>query len=788
MPTEMEFVNFKKFVEDLPEATEYASGDKSVASNENDGPRKFDAEKQNVLKFFVVVENSEYAYAVIDADGRFLFGVKKDGSFEFAKGLPSPIANRVEELVSVIDSKVDKVPGKSLIDAVFAGCQFSTENPEYLWAVTDENGVFLLGVKKDGSFEFAKGLPTPIFEQISLAVENKVDKEIGKGLIDTDVASMLEASENLEYAKVVTDSEGRVIFGVKKDGTIAFLSRVEFNRGCPQIITDHSDEKTLDIPSPRKAFINFSGISAMPTTKTDDFHAYMEFYDGAGNYFKKKVIANAQGNSSLGQPKKNISIDICNDDWEGDDSFKLKIGDWIVQDSFHIKAYHTDYFRGSAVVGYQIFDAIQKTRDYDHDRTWKDGLVDFSNVTSGSSMGVGVETDPLLRLENGARCFPDGFPCDVYLNGVFYGIFSFQLKKHRDNYCMDKGTAEHIHLDGNLDSTALWDGSVSWSRFEIRNPKNLYCTDGSEYDGDNPSEIVDSETAEEWISAGLLPNGKAVTSKIAKNLRMTAKVRGYIEDLAAVSTTIHYQGTDELKRAEFEKVFNVDNLIDYQIFGDAVGNTDGFAKNWQWTTWDGVHWFVNPYDLDVCFGNMWTGEFAKNPLSSHIRDGEWRYPNYNVLHYYTQRLEARYAELRNLGILSKKFFMDKFNEWMLRVGFDSYKKEYDVWKDVPCNRLLEVDDDYWELVVDENGKPVISTSREGMYDPATEYVVGDECVAVMNTFDITNDPGWYYTFRCVNPCQGVVPAKFGYCDSIFRYSKWVEEELDNMDLIYNYGG
>ena len=40
MPTEMEFVNYKEFVENLPEATEYASGDKAVISNANDGTRQ----------------------------------------------------------------------------------------------------------------------------------------------------------------------------------------------------------------------------------------------------------------------------------------------------------------------------------------------------------------------------------------------------------------------------------------------------------------------------------------------------------------------------------------------------------------------------------------------------------------------------------------------------------------------------------------------------------------------------------------------------------------------------
>ena len=55
---------------------------------------------------------------------------------------------------------------------------------------------------------------------------------------------------------------------------------------------------------------------------------------------RKEVIMNAQGASSLGHPKKNIAIDICNNNgWDDDDTFKLQIGNWVPQDSFHLKGY-----------------------------------------------------------------------------------------------------------------------------------------------------------------------------------------------------------------------------------------------------------------------------------------------------------------------------------------------------------------------------------------------------------------------------------------------------------------
>lgn len=50
MPTEMDFVNYKEFVENLPEATEYASGDKAVVSNATDGPRQMPKNTAEVIQ------------------------------------------------------------------------------------------------------------------------------------------------------------------------------------------------------------------------------------------------------------------------------------------------------------------------------------------------------------------------------------------------------------------------------------------------------------------------------------------------------------------------------------------------------------------------------------------------------------------------------------------------------------------------------------------------------------------------------------------------------------------
>ena len=105
-------------------------------------------------------------------------------------------------------------------------------------------------------------------------------------------------------------------------------------------------------------------------------------------------------------------------EYKGDITTSITIGDWVEQDGFHFKAYYSDFFRGIAVMGCKLY---QQMTD-DIGRAWS---------RSGG----------LAKNEPKALCHPDGFPCVVYLNGNFYGIYSWQLKKYRANMAQRKGDA-----------------------------------------------------------------------------------------------------------------------------------------------------------------------------------------------------------------------------------------------------------------------------------------------------------------------------------------------------------
>ena len=109
------------------------------------------------------------------------------------------------------------------------------------------------------------------------------------------------------------------------DPTTPYYQKIVSQGFNPATVTDLSAENTIAIDEPSCAYINITNVTKMPTTKTADMHALFDCYDGNGHYFQKKVILNAQGNSSLFLVKKNFAADFCEDEWLGDKTTNISI-------------------------------------------------------------------------------------------------------------------------------------------------------------------------------------------------------------------------------------------------------------------------------------------------------------------------------------------------------------------------------------------------------------------------------------------------------------------------------
>lgn len=802
--------------------------------------RKVDKEEgkslidDEVKECFKVIENEEFIKAITDADDKVLFGIYRDSGKPYFPlnemyhveqneeffALWQDAANHVllgirrdgqiigeihavnalKQIVFAIQEKVDTIYSntKELLDVLSL-----KENPEYLSVETDADGKIIASTNVDGSHYIYNAKSETIPEEFE-----HIEDQDGRMEITTDADDRVLAYRDSEGKKHEHSMEIKNLevsnLNLQGNSVNDIQDALKANGFYVKAPIDWSESSFIQIPEPRFAIANITNIDSMPTTKTDDKKAFFEFWDMQGNYFKKHAILNAQGRSSMRWEKKNISLDLCDDEWIGDDTPEVRFGNWVSQDSFHVKAYYTDVVRGLCPISYKLYESIVHTRGDKYDRPWKKALIDYSKIGSTSkSFGNPYVGNYDLLTDTGARCFPDGFPIAIYLNGKFYGIFALQLKKHRDNYHLNKSTAEHVHLDGILDNVTIFNGksNVDWSQFEVRNPKGLYAIGGNKYDADVKQEEIAGDTeVNAWIEAGTLPNGKAIDNKTKKDLQMTAKVKKYILDFAETVPTIKsamatYEASskseEDLKalKSVYEKYFDVQNMEDYMITGDILGNGDGFAGNWQWFTYDGVKWWVGLYDCDLVFGGSWKGELTIPPYKYHV-DSSTNKPDGYIVKYYNDDMKARYKELADNNIISVNNMVSMLKDWCMRIGTSFYKKEYEKWKDSPCLSDSVINEEYWKLLYDSDGNPQTDTSET--FNATTSYNIGD-----VVSFGLDSTMG-FYKFTCIketvaggenkpHEVSTYSPVKkFKHSDNIYRIEQWIEEEVSNMDTLYGY--
>lgn len=584
----------------------------------------------------------------------------------------------------------------------------------------------------------------------------------------------------------------------------AFLQKLAELNIVKEQQEDLTGQTAIQLDEPRCAYVNITNVDKMPWSKTDeasiDMHAIMEVYDGNGHFFEKKILLNAQGNSSMSFVKKNFAVDFCEDEWKGSKTTSITIGDWVTQDAFHFKAFYTDYFRGIGECGFKLFDDIIADHNTYQDRA---GLEEY---------------DPK------ARCYPGGFPCIVYLNGDFYGIYAWQLKKHRDNMSQVKDNPAHIHLDGIIDNATFWRGTIQWNQFEIRNPKDLYCVDTEEVSGYIYVEITDAaeleamgdnyEIAEtnpkDMLSSDLSANSPAyyqyTTSKGKikyyklveqsgteyvkyngdypneiidasmpeynpenKKHVMTNQVKQYLiaasnyhNDLTVLKKSL----SKEDMKAAIEERFDVTGIIDYMVFSLVTSNYDGFKKNWQWFTYDGIKWFVAPYDLDGIFGAIFTGKLVM-PVNWSYTGTDYkmnnltnRGPVYWVKSYFLDEIEARYEYLRNQGIFTPEHIMSYVYDWYNRVGADNYNLEWQKWPNSYCIHPT-VCNPNWTTTDDWTGYSAIAD-----YDKNQVYYEGDKCKLDQRIWIATGET------KGVRPYQTI-----GYEDNASRVQMWLNDRI-----------
>ena len=715
-------------------------------------------------EMYHVEQNEEFFAVWLDAANHVLFGIRRDGEIIgeiHAVNALKQVISQLQSDLALLQEKVGTIDTnlKELLD-VFS----LQENPEYMAVEKDADGKVLSATNNDGSHYIHNAKSETIPEEFSHIEDREERTEI---TLDADgkVMSYRDSEgKKHEHDMEVTNFDVSNI-NLKGNSVNNIQNALKANGLGAEHPVDWSDylsndgKSPLYIPEPRCARINISGIDSMPTTKTTNAKAYFEMWDMQGNYFKKKVIINAQGNSTMQYPKKSFACDFFDSDWNGD-SFAIKFGDWVAQDSFHFKAQYSDFFKGISIVAYKLVQEVWASRSPIYSNPWKKALLGNINITSGS-YNAEIINDLSLQKDTGAKCIPDAFPCIVYLNGEFYGVFNWALKKHRDNYHMSKSLGTNIHLDGGRGPML---SPLNWTSFEVRNPKGLLtnvatATGFESYDGDNPKELLGSDTE------GYNPSDK-------KHV-LSNKVKQSILTFNSMARELNAK-TNENGGEEFlDKHYDLENLIDFYVLQYVLADED-IAYNWQWITYDGVKWFICDYDKDRTFGQIYNcpGVRSADVMLNAADSSNINYPFKYLVQYHKEEIKARYNELKSLGIFTPEHVISLVKNWFNRFPIEAIKLEYKKWTESPSNRDDNVDREHWKI----KGSSYEAQDKD-TYDNEKTYAIGETCAYGKSRHVI---------FECIKESTGNppvtkfydnIPYDLGYSDSIWRVTKYIQDRF-----------
>lgn len=681
-------------------------------------------------EMYHVIQNEEYFAAWVTTDDKIVLGLRRDGQIIgeiHAVNALKQVVSQLQSDVAALQEKVGTIDTnlKELLD-VFS----LQDNEEYLAVEQDAEGKILSSTNPDGSHYIhnakSETIPTEFSHiedlegrtEITIDAENKIfgyrDSE-GTRHEHKISAKHLELSR--EAANEVNDAFKSA--GIKMENP-----------------SDFSKDSHIELPIPRIAAQVRLYAPKLPTTKHDDIEAVIEYNDKDGNYFRKPVILNAQGSSSMAYYVKNMAIDI-------NDGSEIKFGDFPTQDSFHLKKYYIDAFRGQCIVGYWLMEQVYKSRPIGQQYPYE-----YSIANDSVSEGFG---SPKKDFFTGAKCHPDGFPINItWISNdgteTDMGIYAWNLKKSKEVYYADKKKAENIILDGEIATDTLFGGTIKWSSFEIRNPKSLIDINGNKYDGDNPTELSDTD-----------PNSK--------------KVKDYLISLSKVSSELNTNKTKDV----FEKHFLVNPFIDYCLASDVLYHIDGFRKNWIWLAYNGKQFTPSLYDVDSIFGSHYAGLFTYPNSETTKGLPTWAFPCNILYELYKDDIDARYKALRDLDIFTVDNIMSLLNKWLDRVGYDNYSKEFGIYNETPSYRKSPLNSEYWKIV---NWAGTDTT-----YDKAKTYSVGEKCI-----FNLVE-------FECVKENAGQEPTLFsysknpnlmGFYNSPIRVKNWLIKKIETLDTYYNY--
>lgn len=261
----------------------------------------------------------EYMKVTTDSEGRVLYGVKRDGTFTWKKGVP-----------------------RHVIEA----CNPTMDNPEWLYLIKDLDDKVLFGIKRDGTVSWPKGIPQHVIEACNPTMDNP------------------------EFLQVIQDANGNLIEGITATGVKEIFTPIRFEGGVHFKQNDAQEIKRILEDTGTEFGFDYTNYLKTPVGEGFSYTSGLNvlYLDGDMTGISKDNKVNLtyryngqlgtctckwQGASSIRFPKKNYTIAKLTP--------AIDVG-WGAQKKYCLKADYPDFSHARNLVSAKLWGQMVKSR------------------------------------------------------------------------------------------------------------------------------------------------------------------------------------------------------------------------------------------------------------------------------------------------------------------------------------------------------------------------------------------------------------------------------------------
>lgn len=343
-----------------------------------------------------------------------------------------------------------------------------------------------------------------------------------------------------------------------------------------------------------------------------------------------------QGNGSAIYPKKNYTLafndDVC---------FK---GLWGNHDKYVIKADWTDFSHIRNEFGAWLWGQIRKTL-INAERDVFVKTTTSNLVNENGDILVGETSRQFLGPNFGAI---DSYPVLVIINGIYHGLYSMCVPKDDWMANMGYGTKEAIiSADGQMNYT------TRFKELDRVDKKGNLTGEGFGI------EYVSDEKNQSWVA-------ESINTLITNVINAKGSVDG-IKDY-----------------------IDIDSVHDYLIMNVLIGNVDAYIRNFILDTWDGIKWYIAPYDMDSVLGNFWHGKTMTNIETTDFNSVDSTNRLFHLVYKYDKdKFLKRWNYLRN-SILSDNNLYVALANFANKIPQAVLNYEEKLWPGRPSSRISNI--------------------------------------------------------------------------------------------------